>query len=265
MVGSFTPFHRGGSGTPLVCLHGFVDTWRTWELVLPALEEWHDVFAPTLAGHAGGPPIEGEVNETVLIDALERAMDEAGIGKAHLVGASLGGYLALRLAERGRAESVVALAPAGGWAEGDRSYRETLAFFTTMRDLLEAAVPHADAIMSSPGGRRRASEFATVNWEHLPADLLAHQLRGAAACRAAVPLIESAESQGWDFSPERIACPVRVVWGTADRLMPWPAAAARYRDEWLPLADWVILDNVGHAPQMDVPPETARLILGFTS
>lgn len=265
MVGTFTPYHRGGSGTPLVCLHGFVDTWRTWELVLPALEEWHDVFAPTLAGHAGGPPIVGEVNETVLIDAVERAMDEAGIGKAHLVGCSLGGYLALRLAERGRAETVVALAPAGGWAEGDRSYRETLAFFTTMRDLLEAAVPHADAIMSTPEGRRRASEFATVNWEHLPADLLAHQLRGAAACSAAVPLIESAERQGWDFAPERIACPVRVVWGTADRLMPWPAAAARYRDEWLPLADWVILDDVGHAPQMDVPPETARLILGFTS
>ena len=80
-----------------------------------------------------------------------------------------------------------------------------------------------------------------------------------------MPLIESAESQGWDFAPERIACPVRVVWGTADRLMPWPAAAARYRDEWLPLADWVILDDVGHAPQMDVPPKTAQLILESTS
>jgi len=34
----FTPSHRGGSGPPLVCLHGFTDTWRTWELVLPELE-----------------------------------------------------------------------------------------------------------------------------------------------------------------------------------------------------------------------------------
>ena len=53
MVSTFTPAHRGGSGTPLVCLHGFTDTWRTWELVLPALERHHDVLAPTLPGHAG--------------------------------------------------------------------------------------------------------------------------------------------------------------------------------------------------------------------
>lgn len=35
---SFTPSHHGGEGSPLVLLHGFTDTWRTWELVLPALE-----------------------------------------------------------------------------------------------------------------------------------------------------------------------------------------------------------------------------------
>jgi hypothetical protein len=45
---TFSPSHRGGSGSPLVCLHGFTDTWRTWELVLPILERQHDVLAPTL-------------------------------------------------------------------------------------------------------------------------------------------------------------------------------------------------------------------------
>jgi pimeloyl-ACP methyl ester carboxylesterase len=39
----------------MVCLHGFTDTWRTWELVLDDLERSHDVLAPTLPGHAGGP------------------------------------------------------------------------------------------------------------------------------------------------------------------------------------------------------------------
>ena len=53
----FTPFHRGGAGPPLVLLHGFSDTWRTWELVLPALERRHDVLALTLPGHAGGAPL----------------------------------------------------------------------------------------------------------------------------------------------------------------------------------------------------------------
>jgi pimeloyl-ACP methyl ester carboxylesterase len=108
--------HRGGSGPPLVCLHGFTETWRSWELVLPALERHHDVLALTLAGHAGGPPFEGEVRDAVLADAVEQGMDEAGIGMAHLVGNSLGGFVALQLASRGRARTVVALSPAGGWA-----------------------------------------------------------------------------------------------------------------------------------------------------
>lgn len=47
------------------------------------------------------------------------------------------------------------------------------------------------------------------------------------------------------------------------QLEPWPAAAIRYRQE-LPHADRVVLDGVGHAPQLDVPRETAQLILGFT-
>lgn len=249
----------------MVCLHGFVDTWRTWELVLPALEREHDVLALTLAGHAGGPSLEGEITEGALADAVERQMDEAGIETAHLVGCSLGGFVALKLASRGRAKTVVALAPAGGWAPGDESFRDTLPFFTTMQDLLLAAVPHAETIMSTPEGRRRATEYVTVNFEHIPADMLAHQLRGAAGCTAATPLIEYAEREGWSLDAEKIACPVRIVWGAADRLFPWPAAAARFRNEWLPLADWVVLDDVGHAIHMDIPFEAAQLILDFTS
>jgi len=222
------------------------------------------VLAVTLAGHAGGPPIEGEVSAAALVDGVEQAMDANGIERAHLVGCSLGGYIALQLAARGRAKSVVALAPAGGWAPGDESFRETLAFFRTMQDMLRAAVPYAETILASPEGRRRATEFATVNFEHIPADLLAHQMRGAAGCKAAVPLIEYAEREGWSLDAERIDCPVRVVWGTEDRLLPWPRAAARFREEWLPMADWVVLEDVGHALQMDVPLETAQLVLDFS-
>jgi pimeloyl-ACP methyl ester carboxylesterase len=73
--------------------------------------------------------------------------------------------------------------------------------------------------------------------------------------------LRGAYSAGLDA--ERIACPVRIVWGAEHRLLPWPSAAARYRDEWLPHADWVQLDGVGHCPPLDVPLETAQLILGF--
>lgn len=264
MRSRFTPQHRGGSGTPLVLLHGFTDTWRTWELVIPALERRHDVFAPTLLGHFGGPPVgDGQFTDGRVVDAVEAAMDEAGIGTAHVAGNSLGAYVALHLAARGRARSVVALAPAGGWAVGDESFREALDHFTRMHELVQDAAPHADAIAASERGRRRATEETTVRFEHIPADLIAHQIRGAAACDAPT-YVERALRDRWDLDAERIDCPVRVVWGAEDRLLRWPWAAARYREEWLPEADWVVLDGVGHCPQLDVPLETAELILGFT-
>jgi pimeloyl-ACP methyl ester carboxylesterase len=262
---AFTPAHRGGSGPPLVCLHGFIDTWRTWELVLPALERRHAVLAPTLAGHAGGPPIEGEIGDALLADAVERAMDDAGFETAHIAGNSLGGFVALQLAARGRAETVVALAPAGGWARGDDSYKDLLRFQSELVGLVKAAAPHAEAILASPEGRRRATQHIATNFEHIPAELLAHQLRGAAAGDAAPALIEHAIDAAWSLDAERIACPVRIVWGADDRLLPWPSAAARFRHDWLPHADWVVLDGVGHCPQLDVPLETAQLILGFTA
>jgi pimeloyl-ACP methyl ester carboxylesterase len=260
----FTPSHRGGRGSPLVALHGFTDTWRTWELVLPALERRHDVFAPTLPGHAGGPPLDPDVTTGRVLDAVERVLDEAGIGTAHLVGNSLGGYVALHLAARGRADSVVALAPAGGWIPGDPAFTELLRSYTRLQEQARAAAPHAKALLATRAGRRRVTEPLVVRFEHIPVDLLAHQMLGMASCRAVGPLAENALREGYALDAARIACPVRIVWGTEDRLLPWPAAATRYRREWLPQADWVELEEVGHAPQLDVPLETAQLILGVT-
>jgi len=260
----FTAAHRGGGGEPLVCLHGLMDTWRTWELVLPALERRHDVLAPTLAGHAGGPPLPAEPTSAAVVDAVESAMDGAGFATAHLVGNSLGGYVALRLAERGRAVSVVALAPAGGWAVADDAFGGSLMDeLRTVHQLVGDAAAHADEIVATVEGRRRATEDTTVRFEHIPAGLLAHEIRAAAAC-SVEPLLESASRDGWPLDPERIACPVRIVWGTADRVLPWPEAAARHRERF-PHADWAILDDVGHPPQLDVPLETVELILGFTA
>lgn len=265
MDSRFTPSHRGGSGSPMVCLHGFTDTWRTWELVLPRLQDAHDVLAPTLPGHAGGPPLPAQLTDDSLVDAVESALDEAGIATAHLVGNSLGGYLALRLAARGRARSVVALSPAGGWRPDDTSPQDTLRYFVAMNRLVTQAAPHADEIAASPDGRRRATEAITTNFDHIPPELIAHMIRGAAGCDGVLPLVEHARGHGWPLDPEPITCPVRILWGTADKLLPWPTAAVRFRDDYLPQADWVELDGIGHCPQLDVPVETAELILGFTA
>jgi pimeloyl-ACP methyl ester carboxylesterase len=263
-VAPFTPSHRGGQGPPLLCVHGFIDTWRTWELVLPRLERQYEVLAPTLPGHAGGPPLPDEPGSTDLVEGIERAMDEAGWETAHVVGNSLGGYVSLQLASRGRARSVVAFAPAGGWEDGDPIVEERFEHFRLTRELAKAAVPFADEAVSVPEGRRRATLFTTVNFEHIPAELLAHQIRGVAACDGAEALMALARRTGYPVDLEQIDCPVRIVWGTEDRLLSYPPATVRYR-RGLPQAEWVELPDVGHCPQLDVPIEAAELILGFTS
>ena len=78
-------------------------------------------------------------------------------------------------------------------------------------------------------------------------------------------MVDYARQSSWALAADQINCPVRVVWGTDDRLLPWPASAERYQREWLPHADWVVLDDIGHCPQLDVPLETAQLILGVTA
>ena len=240
-----------------------MDTWRTWELVLPALERRHDVLAPTLLGHAGGPSIAGTSGDAAAAAAaLERAMDDAGFATAHIVGNSLGGYLALQLAARGRAASVVALSPSGGWADGDTSFLDIVDLQQRVHELAKELAAHADAIMETDSGRRRATLFTTERYEHLPAELLAHQLRGV-AYEPISTLIAGARSERWPLDAERITCPVRIVWGAEDQLLPWPSAAERFRSA-LPYAEWIVLDGVGHSPQLDIPLETAQLILDFT-
>lgn len=259
-----TAFHRGGEGPPLVLLHGFTDTWRTWELVLPHLEDRHEVLAPTLPGHLGGPPLADVLDADTLPDAVESLMDDQGIGAAHLVGNSLGGFVALQLAARGRARSVTALAPAGGWTPGAEGFDDMLAGFLHLRDQARIAAPFAHAIAATAAGRRSATRTIVTDGSGLPAQFVAHLIGGVAGCADVDRMVAHARAAGYALDAARITCPVRIVWGTADAILPWPQAAERFRHEWLPRAEVVLLDGVGHCPQLDAPLETAALILGLT-
>jgi pimeloyl-ACP methyl ester carboxylesterase len=263
-LSKFTPSWRGGGGEPLVLLHGFTDTWRTWELVAPQLARTHDVLAPTLAGHAGGPPLSGAVTTDVLADAVAAAMKDAGMTTAHIVGNSLGGYVALQLAERGLARSVTALAPAGGWMPDAEGFAEMIGSFSRLQDQMRLAAPGASRIVATPAGRRSATRLIVVNSDHIPPALIAHQMLGIAACPAVQPMVAHALAVGYPLDPARVTCPIRMVWGTDDQLLPLPHAATRYSD-WFPAADWIELDDVGHCPQLDVPAVAAGLIQEFAA
>ena len=99
--------------------------------------------------------------DALIADAVERAMDEAGFETAHIVGNSLGGFVALQLAARGRARSVVALR-AGRRLGARTTTRCAELLAAAARDCTSrrrAAAPHAEAIVATAEGRRRATQL----------------------------------------------------------------------------------------------------------
>jgi pimeloyl-ACP methyl ester carboxylesterase len=131
--------------------------------VLPELERSFELLVPTLLGRYQSEPFARGVAPGVeaLTDALERELDAAGWDTAHVDGNSLGGWLALELAKRGRARSVVAFAPAGGWEPGDPQVAATLRRQRELLGAARAAAPHAHAIAATPE-RRADDEVARV-------------------------------------------------------------------------------------------------------
>lgn len=107
--------HREGSGEPWVLIHGCGASLGCWAPVLPALAVRHEVLAVDLPGFGDTPPLPAGVPSTVpaLVDAVEGQFDALGLKSVHVAGNSMGGWIALELARRGRARSVVAIAPAG--------------------------------------------------------------------------------------------------------------------------------------------------------
>jgi len=255
--------HRAGSGAPMVLIHGFSASWGIWKPVLPALERHHDVLAPTLLGHSGGPEyIAGShAISDAMADALERDMDSAGFERAHLVGNSLGGWLALELAARGRALSTTAFSPAGGWNHGGRETKRLGRIFRQNYWGLKLLGPFGARLMGRRRFRAIALRDVAVRPADLPAALAVEMAEAAADCAIYLPGLEHLTSPGFG-ELAAIDSPVLIAWGTKDRILPWPAYAERFR-RMVPAAQWVPLDGLGHCPMLDDAQLTTKMILEF--
>jgi pimeloyl-ACP methyl ester carboxylesterase len=258
-----TPGHRGGSGTPILLLHGFSVTWRSWKPVLPLLEQHHDVIAPTLLGHSGAEMLAEGVAPSVdaLLDGVIAELDSLGLDKVHVVGNSLGGWLALELARRGRARSVVVFSPAGGWSSNLRLASLVVAMRVAF-ELLEVLGPRADALARNPRTRRMFVSAMVAHPDRFdPADLVA-DVRALRNAPVLLPLLSVLGEH--PFRPLRDpGCPVRVVWARKDRVIPFPVFGQPLVDK-VPSAELLFLDDVGHVPMSDDPRAVARLILEVT-
>jgi pimeloyl-ACP methyl ester carboxylesterase len=255
--------YRGGSGEPLVLIHGFSASWRVWKPVLPALEARHDVLAVGLAGHFDCAALPDGVEPSVaaLIDALERDMDAAGFETAHLAGNSLGGWLALELAMRGRARSVVAIAPAGGWQPGSREERRLEKLFRRNHKLLSRLGGRAERMARSRLGRWLLMRQAVARPSRIGPEEAVHSIQAFAGCPIYFQLLDAILRDGPPVGFDGLQC--LLVWPARDRILLQRRYSQRLRD-LLPAAEFRVLPAVGHVPMSDNPDLVARTILGFT-
>ncbi len=241
---------RAGEGPPLLLLHGLAMSWRAWRPLLDPLSADHQVIAPTLPGHRGGPAAPADVNVAWLADYLETLLDEEGHDRVHVVGNSLGGWLALELARRGRADSVTAVSPAGAWRNGyDQRRVHTLLRAADVANRFPPDASPVSAAMVSPLVRRAVLRGLMERGDRVALSDARGILRDAHACRVVPALLRGRDR----FEPtERLPCPVRVVWGRRDRVIPY-ARHGRPLIARLPDATQVSIPGAGHVPTWDAP------------
>jgi pimeloyl-ACP methyl ester carboxylesterase len=254
--------HRAGAGEPLVLLHGLGLAWRCWKPVLAALEAAHDVVALDLPGFgaaaplAGGPPTVG-----ALADAVEAELERQGLDDAHIAGNSLGGWIALELARRGRARRVVALAPSGLELPAERAV--VISLNEAMRARAKAAAPLARALTGNRVTRTAVLGVLRSRPWRVPAGEAAAEVRAFARARGFQATLRWTTAAQPALGLHAIDVPARICSGTRD-VMLGAYTAPRFVAA-IPRAELHPLPGCGHVPMADDPARVATAIAGFTT
>jgi pimeloyl-ACP methyl ester carboxylesterase len=257
-----------GRGEPFVFFHGFSDSADTWRHTLDVLARTEQrAIAVDLPGFARADPLDDgpilpQLDEFATA-VLDYALEDTGAPHAVAVGNSLGGCVALRLAERegARLSGTVAVAPAGldmaGWfALIERD--------VVLRALLASPLPVSPRLLRSVVGRvYRLLVFAdqrTVDARVIRAFTSHYRDRATAARymatgRRLIPELRA------PFDLPRIACPVLLVWGSRDRLV-FSTGAQKVIDA-LPETRLEIFEACGHCPQIEAAERFTRLLREF--
>lgn len=253
--------HRAGAGEPLVLLHGVGESAVGWRPIQEALSREYDVIALDLPGFGGSPALPAQVVPTAaaLADAVERDMDGLGVADFHVAGYSLGARVALELATRGRVRSVVAIAPDGLGTPPERIY-QAMALMSG-RSLAILFAPIATQLTATGAGRALFFAMERSRPWQLAADDARHLLLNFANA-------PSYEETVWatmfdvPMGLDRISCPVLILQGTADPLVP--AQSPRFL-AFVPHAQLRWLPGLSHVPISDDPALVARHIFDFVN
>jgi pimeloyl-ACP methyl ester carboxylesterase len=258
------PIHLG-SGEPILLLHPFMMSQNVWKYVAPQIAETgrYEVLAPTMPGHNGGIKGKAFLDTAELADDMERRMDALGWDTAHIVGNSLGGWVAFELERRGRTRTLTGIAPGGGWrwytpAKFEIVFKFVAGFpvwlVTKVAGERALKLPFAKQLAFVPiSGHPDALDDADMpdivdDVRHCPAyyQLLVKSLLSPG-------LMELAKSQA----------PTHLVICEKDRVLPHPRFT-RHFTKHLPQSTKIThLEGVGHIPMFEAPERVTQVILEF--
>ncbi|MDQ4105187.1 MAG: alpha/beta fold hydrolase [Actinomycetota bacterium] len=262
-----TRFLLAGEGRPMVLLHADGDNRLDWRWVLERLATHHRVYAPDLPGFGGTgtpPDCSPEFFEGFVRDFL----DALGLDSSILVGNSLGGLAALRVALHAadRVSALCLVGSAGLGGEVSLALRQL-----TMPGVGEAAIWWGRTGVGAAQRLLLRLPLLFGNPTRVPPLWLAEQYRLAqlpgfldttlAALRAQVEPKGQKQVLVNDLS--RLTVPTLVVWGGRDLVVP--VSQARTAARLLPSGSLEVIANTGHLPHVEQPEKFVTALSGFVT
>lgn len=238
----------------VVLLHGYSASVEWWDRVAAAMLDQR-VIAVDLVGHGGSEAprdatdyqIDGQAR------AVRRALDALNVRHAVLVGHSMGGNVAIAVAEQDpeRVERVVVSDTPAEAAMVETPALAGLACTPVIGPAVDRLRP-LDAVTQSSLQTGFAADYPVPALAHRSLERLTH----AGVCH-------SGEQDNEPVPADRLAAlgkPTLVVWGERDVLTPTGPNVARYRRAGLTP---VVIPGVGHSPMVEAPGEFLGAIAGF--
>ncbi|MGI9414266.1 MAG: acetoin dehydrogenase dihydrolipoyllysine-residue acetyltransferase subunit, partial [Hyphomicrobiales bacterium] len=234
-----------GEDTSVVLIHGFGADLGAWMFVQPGLAETTRTYALDLPGHGGSAKDVGGATVSDFAETVAAFMAACGIGSAHLVGHSLGGGVAIEMALRDPASvaSLSLVAPSGLGPDINGAFIQGFIEAGRRKELK----PVLEELVADPSLISRDMINDVLKFKRLDGVIPALTAIAEAAFGGGRQQTVLADRLG------EIACPVQVIWGADDRILP-----ASHADAFSGAVH--ILPDTGHMPHMEQAAEVTRLI-----
>ena len=252
-----------GAGEPLLLVHGLGGSAGNWVALAPLLLSGRRLLVPELPGHGGSSPLPAASSLKAYADRLALLLEHEGAVPAAVVGHSLGGAIALRLAIR-RPETVraVVLAGAAGISSATRAARYALTITGILKPGRRIA-PHRDRVVRSPFLRRLVfGHWGASDPPALPPDVVEGFLAGPARHTDTVSAAKALVRDDVRLDLDRVPCPTFVLWGARDNQLPVDDAFEYARRLRAPLR---VIADCGHLLIGERPAACADAITAFLS